>query len=140
MNRPVFRVLVVAAVAAAGLVPASTASAAPGKHHPKGPRGTIKICSAHVAKVYADGPSARVDDLATFYQSGECTHWKPVLPGRYEVGFAWRVPAEAGTPMIQCVIKRHHKKVYKVFNGQGVVKTSVEPNQVTEIDLYDYRG
>jgi hypothetical protein len=140
MNRVLCRV-VVAGIAAA-LIPAGTASAASAKKPPKAPRGTIKVCSAHVAKVYADGPSARVDDLATFYKSGECTHWAPVLPGNYDVGFAWRIPPppNGGKPMIQCVIKRQHRKVYKVFNGQGVVKTVVMPNELTEVDLYDYRG
>jgi hypothetical protein len=112
---------------------------APGAHAPKPPRGTIKVCSAHVAKVYADGPSARVDDLATFYQTGECTHWHPVLPGSYEVGFAWQPPIH-GKPLIQCVVIRRHKKVYKVFNGGGVVKTYVVAHELTLIDLFDYRG
>jgi hypothetical protein len=131
--------VLVAAIAATGMIPAGSASAAPAKHPPKVPRGTIKVCSAHAAKVYADGPSSRVDDLATFYKSGECTHWDPVLPGNYEVGFAWRVPAQ-GRPMIQCVVIRRHKKVYKVFNGQGVVKINVLANELTTIDLFTYHG
>jgi len=139
MNRALCRVALASVIAAAALFPVGTASAATAKHPPKGPRGTLKICSAHMAKVYADGPSARVDDLATFYQSGECTHWHPVLPGNYDVGFAWRYHAQ-GRPMIQCVIKRHHKKMYKVFGGSGLVRTVVEPHQLTEIDLLDYRG
>ena len=140
MNRALCRVLLATTIAAAGLLPAGTANAAVGKHPPKTPRGTIKICSAHAAKVYADGPSSRVDDLATFYKSGECTKWDPVLPGMYDVGFALRVPAPHGNVLIQCAIHRRHKTVYKRFNGQGVVRTVVEPNQLTQIDLYDYRG
>jgi hypothetical protein len=140
MNRAWCRVVLVAAIAVAGLIPAGGASAAAEKKPPtKVPRGTIKVCSAHVAKVYADGPSARVDDLATFYKSGECTHWKPVLPGNYEVGFAWRY-ASHGRPLIQCVVIRRHKKVYKVFNGQGVVKINVLAHELTTIDLFDYHG
>ncbi|HEY3603523.1 MAG TPA: hypothetical protein VGL04_02540 [Sporichthyaceae bacterium] len=134
MNRALFRVVLAVAIAAPALIPAASASAAS-----RPPRGTIQVCSAHVAKVYADGPSARVDDLATFYQSGECTHWKPVLPGSYEVGFAWQPPIH-GRPLIQCVVRRQHRKVYKVFNGQGVVKTDVVAHQLTRIDLFDYRG
>jgi hypothetical protein len=140
MNRVPFRVALAAAIAASALIPAGSAGAATTKHPPTAPLGTIKVCSAHAAKVYADGPSSRVDDLATFYKSGECTHWDPVLPGNYEVGFAWRSPAPHGSPLLQCVVKRRHKKVYKVFNGQGVVKTNVVSNELTEIDLFDYRG
>ena len=139
MHRASCRVVLAASLAATLLIPAGTASAASGRHPPKVPRGTIKVCSAHAAKVYADGPSARVDDLDTFYQSGECTHWTPVLPGSYDVGFAWR-PSAGGSVLIECVVVRRHKKTYKRFSGKGVIRTYVSPNELTLIDLFDYRA
>src|SRR5882757_2120226 len=86
------------AVALIGL-PATTADAAAVNHGPA--RGTLVVCSADNLDVYADGPSVREDDLAAFTKSGECTHWKPVIAGRYQIGFGERTAWPAGSVIIQ---------------------------------------
>jgi hypothetical protein len=56
------------------------------------PTGQIVICnhSGYMFDVYADGPSIREDDLAGSFD--ECTDWRPVLTGGYDIGFALRLP------------------------------------------------
>jgi hypothetical protein len=123
-------VVVAAAAASAVVVPASAAHAYSGP-----PRGEIVICnhSGYMFDVYADGPSIREDDLAGSFD--ECTDWARVLPGKYDIGFALRVPSQQNV-IIQARFKREDHVFYKVFNGQGVVSTSVAPQELTRVDLY----
>jgi hypothetical protein len=102
--------------------------------------GTIMICSGRSADVYADGPSFREDDLATFTKSGECTNWKPVLPGNYEIGFAF-VTTSAYSVNIQCLVRRGNKHVfYKSLNNEGHIYTTVAPGELTRVDMFIARG
>jgi hypothetical protein len=125
-------VVVAAAAASAIVLPASAASAADTHGVP---RGEIVICnhSGYMFDVYADGPSIREDDLAGSFD--ECTDWSRVLPGRYDIGFALRIPSESNV-IIQARFKRDGHVFYKVFNHQGVVSSSVGPQQLTRVDLY----
>jgi hypothetical protein len=108
--------------------------------HPTPSRGTIMICSANNSDVYADGPSFREDDLASFTKSGECTNWKPVLPGNYEIGFAMRT-ATAGQVNVQCLVRRGKTHVfYKILNNESHIWTSVAPGELTRVDLFIARG
>ena len=120
--------VVAAAVAAAAVLPAVAAAA-------DSPRGEIVICnhSGYMFDVYADGPSLRSDDLAGSFD--ECTDWYAVLPGKYDIGFSLRVPSQQSV-IIQARFKRHGHVIYKVFNGEGVVSTSVAPESLTRVDLY----
>src|SRR5882757_146427 len=123
-------VVVAAAAATAVALPASAAHASDGP-----PRGEIVICnhSGYMFDVYADGPSIREDDLAGSFD--ECTDWARVLTGKYDIGFALRVPSQQNV-IIQARFKREDHVFYKVFNGQGVVTTNVGRGELTRVDLY----
>ena len=123
-------VVVAAAAATAVALPASAAHASDGP-----PRGEIVICnhSGYMFDVYADGPSIREDDLAGSFD--ECTDWARVLTGKYDIGFALRVPSTQ-TVIIQARFKRDDHVFYKVFNGEGVVSTNVGHDELTRVDLY----
>jgi hypothetical protein len=125
-------VVVAAAAASAIVLPASAAHAA---NTGGVPRGEIVICnhSGYMFDVYADGPSIREDDLAGSFD--ECTDWARVLPGKYDIGFALRVPSQQNV-IIQARFKREDHVFYKVFNHEGVVSTSVGPQELTRVDLY----
>jgi hypothetical protein len=125
-------VVFAAAAATAVVLPASSASAATAGG---GPRGEIVICnhSGYMFDVYADGPSIREDDLAGSFD--ECTDWARVLTGRYDIGFALRVPSQSNV-IIQARFKRDDHVFYKVFNQQGVVSTNVGYGELTRVDLY----
>jgi hypothetical protein len=99
------------------------------------PTGQIAICnhSGYMFDVFADGPSIREDDLAGSFD--ECTDWRPVLTGKYDIGFALRVPSQQNV-IIQARFKREGHVFYKVFNGQGIVSTSVGNHELTRVDLY----
>ena len=99
------------------------------------PTGQIVVCnhSGYMFDVYADGPSIREDDLAGSFD--ECTDWRPVLTGNYEIGFALRVPSQQNV-IIQARFKREGHVFYKVFNGQGVIKANVGRGELTRVDLY----
>jgi len=122
-------VVFAAAAASAVVLPASAA------HADSGPRGEIVICnhSGYMFDVYADGPSIREDDLAGSFD--ECTDWARVLTGKYDIGFALRVPSQQNV-IIQARFKREDHVFYKVFNGQGVVTTNVGRGELTRVDLY----
>jgi hypothetical protein len=122
-------------------LPAGTAGAVtmgdapkPAKAAPP-PTGQIVICnhSGYMFDVFADGPSIREDDLAGTFD--ECTDWRPVLTGKYDIGFALRIPSQANV-IIQARFKREGHVFYKVFNGQGIVSTSVANHELTRVDLY----
>jgi hypothetical protein len=138
------------------LVPATAAGAAStdGAAHPPEPRvkakkakevaraekkaateGTLVICNhtGYVFDVYADGPSVRQDDLAGSFD--ECTDWKPLWVGRYDVGFSMRTPSQQPV-VIQARFNRDGVTYYKTFNNQGVVSAYVAPDQTTRIDLF----
>jgi hypothetical protein len=83
--------------------------------------------------VFADGPSIREDDLAGSFD--ECTDWRPVLTGKYDIGFALRVPSQQNV-IIQARFKRDGHVFYKVFNGQGIVSGSVGYHELMRVDLY----
>ncbi|MGQ0846568.1 MAG: hypothetical protein ACT4QF_20790 [Sporichthyaceae bacterium] len=121
--------VVVAAAAATAVLPAAAATAS------STPRGEIVICnhSGYMFDVYADGPSLRSDDLAGSFD--ECTDWYRVLPGSYQIGFSLRVPSQQNV-IIQARFKRDGHVFYKVFNGQGVVSTSVAKDRTTRVDLF----
>jgi hypothetical protein len=129
------------AAAAITLTGISAATAAPmgDKPHPAAPAppptGEIVICnhSGYMFDVYADGPSIREDDLAGSFD--ECTNWRRVLTGKYDIGFALRVPSQQNV-LIQARFKREDHVFYKVFNGQGLVSTSVGRDELTRVDLY----
>jgi hypothetical protein len=125
-------VVVAAAAASAIVIPASAAHAATTGGIP---RGEIVICnhSGYMFDVYADGPSIREDDLAGSFD--ECTDWSRVLPGKYDIGFALRVPSQQNV-IIQARFKREGHVFYKVFNNQGVVTTNVGYRELTRVDLY----
>jgi hypothetical protein len=133
MNAMVRTVAVGCTLVGAVLGPARAADAAPERHVPV--RGTIMICSADDTGVYADGPSVREDDLAAFTKSGECTNWKPVLPGNYEIGFAMHT-AWPGSLSVECLVRRNKQHVfYEHLNREGHVYTTVAPGELTRIDL-----
>jgi hypothetical protein len=97
--------------------------------------GTLVICNhtGYVFDVYADGPSVREDDLAGSFD--ECTDWKPLLVGRYDIGFSMRTPSQQPV-VIQARFSRDGVTYYKTFNNQGVVSAYVAPDQTTRIDLF----
>jgi hypothetical protein len=97
--------------------------------------GTLVICNhtGYVFDVYADGPSVRQDDLAGSFD--ECTDWKPLWVGRYDVGFSMRTPSQQPV-VIQARFNRDGVTYYKTFNNQGVVSAYVAPDQTTRIDLF----
>jgi hypothetical protein len=97
--------------------------------------GTLVICNhtGYVFDVYADGASVREDDLAGSFD--ECTDWKPLLVGRYDVGFSMRTPSQQPV-VIQARFNRDGATYYKTFNNQGVVSAYVAPDQPTRIDLF----
>jgi hypothetical protein len=129
------------AAAALTVTGISAAMAAPMGDAPKParpappPTGQIAICnhSGYMFDVFADGPSIREDDLAGTFD--ECTDWRPVLTGKYDIGFALRVPSQSNV-IIQARFKREGHVFYKVFNGQGIVSTSVGKDELTRVDLY----
>jgi hypothetical protein len=139
--RQIARAGAVAFAAAALAFTGTAAHAAPMGDKPKPaapappPVGQIVICnhSGYMFDVYADGPSIREDDLAGSFD--ECTDWRPVLTGKYDIGFALRVPSQQNI-LIQARFKREGHVFYKVFNGQGVVSTSVARDELTRVDLY----
>jgi hypothetical protein len=108
---------------------------APRPHHAAPPTGEIVICnhSGYMFDVFADGPSIREDDLAGSFD--ECTDWRPVLIGKYDIGFALRIPSESNV-IIQARFKRDGHVFYKVFNHQGIVSTNVGRGELTRVDLY----
>jgi hypothetical protein len=128
--------VVAAAVSTASvLLPAGAASA-----HERGPLlGSIQVCnhSGYMFNVFADGPSIREDDLAGSFD--ECTDWARVLPGAYQVGFGMRT-SSAQNVIIQARFKRDDHVFYKVFNNEGVLGTSVGPDQLTRVDLFIPQG
>lgn len=123
--------VVAAAAATAAVLPAASAFASPYDAF----RGEIVICnhSGYMFDVYADGPSLRSDDLAGSFD--ECTDWYAVLPGKYDIGFSLRVPSQQNV-IVQARFKRDGHVIYKVFNGEGVVSTSVAPESLTRVDLF----
>jgi hypothetical protein len=123
---------------AAVLGPATNAGAA--SEHAAPTRGTVQVCSAGNSDVYAEGPSIREDDLAEFTKSGECTNWKPVLPGNYEIGYAMRITVPYPVT-VQCLVRRGNKHVfYKSLNNEGHIYTAVAPGELTRVDLFIARG
>jgi hypothetical protein len=129
------------AAAALTVTGVSAAIAAPMGDAPKParpappPHGQIVVCnhSGYMFDVFADGPSIREDDLAGSFD--ECTDWRPVLTGKYDIGFALRVPSQQNV-IIQARFKREGHVFYKVFNGQGIVTTNVGRDELTRVDLY----
>ena len=134
-------VLAAAAACLSIALPAGTAGAATMGDKPKPaapappPTGQIVICnhSGYMFDVFADGPSIREDDLAGSFD--ECTDWRPVLTGNYEIGFALRIPSQQNV-IIQARFKREGHVFYKVFNGQGNIKANVGKDELTRVDLY----
>jgi hypothetical protein len=145
--RQIARIGAVACAAAAVALTGPSAMAAqmgdmPHPHHtapPPPPRGEIVICnhSGYMFDVFADGPSIREDDLAGSFD--ECTDWARVLTGRYDIGFALRVPSQQNV-IIQARFKREGHVFYKVFNTQGIVSSNVGRDELTRVDLYIPRG
>jgi hypothetical protein len=129
------------AAAALTVTGVSAAMAAPMGDAPKPhraappPVGQIVVCnhSGYMFDVFADGPSIREDDLAGSFD--ECTDWRPVLAGKYDIGFALRVPSQQNV-IIQARFKREGHVFYKVFNNQGIVTTNVGRDELTRVDLY----
>jgi len=134
MNGKVRTATLGAGLVAAVLGPATAADAV--GEQPAPSRGTIQVCSANNSDVYVEGPSFREDDLASFTKTGECTNWKPVLPGNYEMGFAMRTTS-THTILVECLIRRGKQHiVYKRLNNEGHVYTAVAPGELTRIDLW----
>lgn len=104
-----------------------------------GAAGLIEVCnhSGYLFDVYADGPSVRRDDLAGSFD--ECTHWRPVHVGEYQIGFGMRVPTKQNV-VVQARFKRHEQTFYKVFNREGQVTTAVSPGSETRVDLFIPQG
>ena len=104
------------------------------------PRGRLLVCNhaGYMFKVFADGPSTRHDDLSG--EGDECTHWKPVLPGRYTVGFVLRHPSKKPI-VISARVKRGSTVFYKVVKpfGGGIALT-IPPDELTRIDLFIRRA
>jgi hypothetical protein len=134
-------VVLAAATAAALGLPATSASAHDGWvwDDDEDGAGLIEVCnhSGYLFDVYADGPSARKDDLAGSFD--ECTHWSPVHAGRYDIGFGMRTPSVQNV-IIQARFKRNGQTFYKTFNHEGVVSTGVGPGSETRVDLFIPRG
>jgi hypothetical protein len=123
-----------ACLVAAVLGPATAADAV--GEDPAPTRGTIMVCSANNSDVFVDGPSIREDDLASFTKSGECTNWKPVLPGNYEVGYAMRTTSTHPI-LVECLVRRNKQHIiYKRLNNEGHLYTTVAPGELTRIDLW----
>jgi len=139
--RQIARLGAVAFATAALALTGTSAMAAPmgdAPHHNRPappPTGQIVICnhSGYMFDVFADGPSIREDDLAGSFD--ECTDWASVLTGKYDIGFALRVPSQQNI-IIQARFKREDHVFYKVFNGQGIVTTNVGRSELTRVDLY----
>jgi hypothetical protein len=101
--------------------------------------GLIEVCnhSGYLFDVYADGPSVRRDDLAGSFD--ECTHWRPVRPGHYDIGFGFRGTSGQNV-IIQARFKRDGQTFYKVFNSEGVVSSNVGPGSHLRVDLFIPQG
>jgi hypothetical protein len=143
MNKTI-RIAAVGCAAAAGLavVPGTSADAATtrkGMDGPPPPTGVIQVCnrSGYMFNVYADGPSLREDDLAGLSKSGECSDWKPVLAGSYQIGFGLRTTSGGanGGVIIQSRFRRNDHVYYKTFNNEGVIGTFVNKGDKIEVDL-----
>jgi hypothetical protein len=142
---------VTAAVLALALAPttAATAASAGVSAHAPGPKahakkkpprlGMLVVCNhtGYVFGVYADGPSIREDDIAGSFD--ECTDWKPVKAGDYDIGFTMRTPSQQPAT-IQARIERHGVTYYQTFNSQGTLDVNVGAKQVTKIDLFIPQG
>lgn len=104
------------------------------------PRGKIVICghAAYTFRVYADGPSIRTGDLSG--TTDECTRWKPVLPGKYEVGFLIRIRPRDDYA-IEARVRQGRTTFYKVIiqNG-GYMATWILPQRPTRVDLFIRRA
>lgn len=135
-------VLVAVVASAAIAVPAGAACA---HHDPVAakavpdPGGLIEVCnhSGYLFNVYADGPTARKDDLAGSFD--ECTHWGPVRSGHYDIGFGLR-SASVQDVIIQARFQRGGQTFYKLFNREGVVGGNVGPGSATRVDLFIPQG
>ncbi len=104
------------------------------------PRGRLVVCNhaSYIHKVYADGPSSRQEDLAG--ESDECTHWRPVLPGRYSVGYVARIPSNKNL-VFSARVKHGDKLFYKKVKPFGYgVAVHVTPGEVTRIDWFVRRA
>jgi hypothetical protein len=101
--------------------------------------GLIEVCnhSGYLFDVYADGPSIRRDDLAGSFD--ECTHWRPVRAGHYDIGFGFRGTSKQNV-IIQARFKRDGQTFYKVFNSEGVVTSNVGPGSHVRVDLFIPQG
>jgi hypothetical protein len=101
--------------------------------------GLIEVCnhSGYLFNVYADGPTARKDDLAGSFD--ECTHWSPVRSGHYDIGFGLR-SASVQDVIIQARFQRGGQTFYKLFNREGVVAGNVGPGSATRVDLFIPQG
>jgi hypothetical protein len=138
MNRQARTAVLGCSLAAAVLGPATPAGAVGEQHAPT--LGTIMVCSANNFDVYAEGPSFREDDLMEFNKHGECTDWKPVLPGNYEIGWASRVNGGYFVN-IECLVRRGKSHVmYKRLNSEGHVYSTVAPGELTRVDLWIGHG
>jgi hypothetical protein len=135
-------VVLAAATATAIALPATSAGAAPrgwdGDDDEDG-AGLIEVCnhSGYLFNVFADGPSIRRDDLAGSFD--ECTHWRPVRAGQYQIGFGLRT-ASVQNVIIQARFKRNGQVYYKTFSQEGVVTTNVSPGSETRVDLFIPKG
>jgi hypothetical protein len=101
--------------------------------------GVLVVCNhtGYVFGVYADGPSVREDDLAGSFD--ECSDWKPVKIGDYEIGLTMRTPSQAPV-MVQARVKRKGVTYYTTFNSQQPLDTTVASEQATRIDLFIPQG
>lgn len=104
------------------------------------PRSPLRVCNhaGYIDEVYADGPSSRHDDLSG--SADECTHWKPVLPGRYMVGFHLRSPSRKDL-VISARVKRGDKVFYKDVKAfGGGIAVTMPPGEATRVDLFVRRA
>jgi hypothetical protein len=133
-------VLAAATATAVALPPASAATRGWGGYEDEDDgSGLIEVCnhSGYLFDVYADGPSMRKDNLAGSFD--ECTNWRPVQAGQYQIGFGLHTPSTDNV-VIQARFKRHEQTFYKVFNRQGQVTTNVSPGSDTRVDLFIPQG
>lgn len=135
--------LALLAAAAAGQ-PVHAADKPTGKPKPavaaaKPPMGKLVVCnhSGYMFGVFADGATTtRTDDLAGSYD--ECTDWKPVPPGSYDLGLNLRVPSQQNV-LINLRVKRDGHTIYRRM-GNGTTSIKVSADRTTRVDVFIPRG
>lgn len=109
------------------------------------PRGELEVCIEEGLGfgVYAEGPSLRRNHLLD-----DCSEWKPVLPGRYEIGFDRRIKEDGEEILIDVYINRNGREFFqqlpegcreespKPVTGSCTVRTNVTKDGKTVVKLF----